>query len=162
MQKLSTCLWFDKEAEEAAHFYTSIFKDSRIVSVDRYGEAGPGEPGSVLMVAFELAGQEFLALNGGPAFKFTEAISIFVKCEDQAEVDEYWERLTEGGEESRCGWLKDKYGLSWQIVPNELGELLSDQNRDRADAAMQAMLGMRKIDVAALRKAADEAGPATG
>jgi predicted 3-demethylubiquinone-9 3-methyltransferase (glyoxalase superfamily) len=158
MQKLSTCLWFDTEAEEAAHFYTSIFKDSRIVDVSRYGEAGPGEPGSVLTVTFELAGQEFMALNGGPAFKFNEAISIFVKCENQAEVDEYWERLTEGGEESQCGWLKDKYGLSWQIVPNALGELLSDANRARANAAMQAMLGMKKLDVAALKAAADAAG----
>jgi predicted 3-demethylubiquinone-9 3-methyltransferase (glyoxalase superfamily) len=158
MQKLSTCLWFDTEAEEAAHFYTSIFKDSRIVDVSRYGEAGPGEPGSVLTVTFELAGQEFMALNGGPAFKFNEAISIFVKCENQAEVDEYWERLTDGGEESQCGWLKDRYGLSWQIVPNALGELLSDANPARANAAMQAMLGMKKLDVAALKAAADAAG----
>ena len=157
MQKISTCLWFDTQAEEAAHFYTSIFKDSRIVDVSRYGEAGPGTPGSVLMVTFELAGQEFLALNGGPAFKFTEAASIFVKCESQEEVDEYWERLTEGGEESQCGWLKDKYGLSWQIVPNALGELLGDENPARANAAMQAMLGMKKIDIAALKEAAAQA-----
>jgi predicted 3-demethylubiquinone-9 3-methyltransferase (glyoxalase superfamily) len=157
MQKISTCLWFDKEAEEAAHFYTSIFKDSRIVSVDRYGDAGPGEPGSVVMVVFELAGQEIMALNGGPAFTFTEATSLFVKCESQEEVDEYWEKLTEGGEESQCGWLKDKYGLSWQIIPNRLGELLGDENREKADAAMQAMLKMRKIDVAELERAFESA-----
>lgn len=157
MQKISTCLWFDTQAEEAAHFYTSIFKDSRVVSVDRYGEAGPGEPGTVLMVVFELAGREFMALNGGPAFQFTEASSMFVKCENQAEVDEYWDRLTEGGEESQCGWLKDKYGLSWQIVPNRLGELLGDENRDKANAVMQAMLKMRKIEVPELERAYESA-----
>jgi predicted 3-demethylubiquinone-9 3-methyltransferase (glyoxalase superfamily) len=153
MQKIHPCLWFDKEAEEAAHFYTSIFKDSRIIDVSRYGEAGPGEPGSVLVVMFEVAGQQLMALNGGPAFKFTEAISLYVNCESQDEVDEYWERLTEGGEESECGWLKDKYGLSWQIVPNRLIELLQDENRDKANAAMQAMLKMKKIDVAELERA---------
>jgi predicted 3-demethylubiquinone-9 3-methyltransferase (glyoxalase superfamily) len=153
MQKIHPCLWFDKEAEEAAHFYTSVFKDSRIIDVTRYGEAGPGEPGSVLVVMFEVAGQQLMALNGGPEFKFTEAISLYVNCESQEEVDEYWERLTEGGEESQCGWLKDKYGLSWQIVPNRLIELLRDENRDKANAAMQAMLKMKKIDVAELERA---------
>jgi predicted 3-demethylubiquinone-9 3-methyltransferase (glyoxalase superfamily) len=155
MQKITTCLWFDDQAEEAAEFYTSLFPDSRIVQVSRYGQAGPGRAGTAMMVKFELAGQEFLALNGGPQFRFTEAISLFVDCASQQEVDELWAKLTDGGEESQCGWLKDRYGLSWQIIPTELPALLTDADPGRAQRAMQAMLGMRKIDIAGLQRAAD-------
>jgi predicted 3-demethylubiquinone-9 3-methyltransferase (glyoxalase superfamily) len=158
MQKIHPCLWFDGQAEDAAKFYTSVFPDSRIIDVAHYGEAGPGEPGSVVTVTFELQGQQIMALNGGPEFHFTEAISLVVPCETQEEVDYYWDKLTEDGEESQCGWLKDKFGLSWQIVPNVLGELLGDEDKDRANAAMKAMLGMRKLDVNALREAADSVG----
>ncbi|MFC5910205.1 VOC family protein [Streptacidiphilus monticola] len=156
-QKITTFLWFDDQAQEAAEFYVSVFGgESRITDVQRYGEAGPGKAGSVMTVAFELAGQQFVALNGGPMFPFTEAISLSVDCADQAEVDRYWEALTSGGgQESQCGWLKDKYGLSWQIVPRQLPELLGDPDPARAQRAMQAMLQMRKLDVAALRAAAD-------
>ncbi|WP_101258118.1 VOC family protein [Streptomyces barkulensis] len=153
-QKIATCLWFDGRAEEAARYYTSLFPDSRITDVQYYGEAGPGEPGSVMTVTFELAGREFIALNGGPEFTFSEAISLSVDCADQAEVDELWARLTDGGEESVCGWLKDRYGLSWQIVPRELPELLGHPDPAVSQQVMKAMLGMRKIDIQALREAA--------
>ncbi|MFG1618503.1 VOC family protein [Nonomuraea wenchangensis] len=149
-QKITTFLWFDNQAEEAATFYTSLFADSRIVRVQRDGEAG-----AAMMVEFELAGQRLLALNGGPHFTFNEAVSLYVNCETQEEVDELWERLTaDGGEESQCGWLKDRWGLSWQIVPSRLPELISDPDPGRAERAMKAMLGMRKIDIRALEEAA--------
>jgi predicted 3-demethylubiquinone-9 3-methyltransferase (glyoxalase superfamily) len=151
--KIRPCLWFDREAEEAANFYVSLFPDSRVTQLSRYGEAGPGEPGSVLTVAFELLGLSFLALNGGPVFKFSEAISLSVDCADQTEVDEYWERLGAGGQYSHCGWLKDRYGLSWQIVPRRLPELLGGQDRISAERAMRAMLTMSKLDIAALEAA---------
>ncbi|HEX5569455.1 MAG TPA: VOC family protein [Streptomyces sp.] len=149
-QKITTCLWFDYQAEEAARHYTSVFGDSRIVEVRRYGQAGPGKAGTVMTVTFELAGQRFLALNGGPQFPFTEAISLSVDCATQEEVDELWARLGEGGEEGPCGWLKDRYGLSWQIVPRKLEELLGDPDPAVSERAMKAMLGMRKIDVQGL------------
>ena len=155
MQKITPMLWFDNEAEEAARFYTSIFKNSKILSISRYGEAGPMPAGTVMTVSFELEGQEFTALNGGPEFKFTEAISFVVNCRTQEEVDEYWEKLTEGGEEVECGWLKDKYGLSWQITPIVLMEMLQDKDAERAQRVMKAMLQMKKIDVKALRQAYD-------
>ncbi|HEX7293309.1 MAG TPA: VOC family protein, partial [Solirubrobacterales bacterium] len=133
MQKIKPFLWFDDQAEEAMNFYTSIFKDSKVIGVSRYGEAGPGEPGSVMIAAFEIEGQRFTALNGGPRFKFTEAISFEIDCETQEEVDYLWESLTSGGgEESMCGWLRDKYGLSWQVVPSILGELMADEDREKA------------------------------
>jgi predicted 3-demethylubiquinone-9 3-methyltransferase (glyoxalase superfamily) len=150
MQKITTFLWFDKQAEEAANFYTSIFDDSRIVDVQRYGAAGPGEPGTVMVVRFELAGQEFIALNGGPQFAFTEAISLFVDCATQDEVDGLWARLTDGGEDGPCGWLKDRFGLSWQIIPRGLTEMLGDSDPARAQRVMTAMLGMKKIDIKGL------------
>ncbi|MFJ4963098.1 VOC family protein [Streptomyces sp. NPDC088729] len=154
MQKITTCLWFDGQAEEAARYYIAIFGgDSRVLDVSRYGDAGPGEPGSVLTVRFLLAGQEYLGLNGGPQFPFTEAISLSVDCADQAEVDRLWDALTEGGEESQCGWLKDRFGLSWQIVPSAMPELLSGPDPAKAERAMKAMLGMRKLDIQALRDA---------
>lgn len=155
MQKITPFLWFDTQAEEAMNFYTSIFKNSKIGRVSRYGEAGPGEKGSVMTGTFELDGQEFMALNAGPQFKFTEAISFFVRCEDQEEVDYFWDKLTEGGQESQCGWLKDKFGLSWQIIPNALGEMLSDKDRAKAQRVMQAMLQMGKIDIKRLKDAYD-------
>ena len=153
MQKITPFLWFDDQAEEAANFYVKTFKNSKILSVSRYGEAGPGENGKVMVVSFELNGQEFSALNGGPIFKFSEAISFYVHCETQQEVDELWDKLSAGGEPGQCGWLKDKYGLSWQIVPNILGELLGDVNREKADRVTQAMLKMHKLEIAALLKA---------
>ncbi|MEE1793725.1 VOC family protein [Streptomyces sp. BE308] len=154
MQKITTFLWFDDQAEQAANHYVSIFGgDSRILDVTHYTAASPGETGSVMTVQFRLAGQEYVALNGGPQFPFTEAVSLSVDCEDQAEVDRLWDALTEGGEESMCGWLKDKYGLSWQIVPRALAEVLRDPDPARADRAMKAMLGMRKLDIQALRDA---------
>ena len=156
MQKITPFLWFNDQAEEAMNFYTSIFKNSKIGSISRYGEGGPGQPGSVMTATFELDGQEFMALNGGPLFAFTEAISLFVNCETQAEVDELWEKLTEGGEESQCGWLKDKYGLSWQIVPSVLGELLNDPDAEKAGRVMNAMFQMKKIDIAGLRSAYEQ------
>src|SRR5215813_2038072 len=140
MQKITSFLWFDNNAEEAVNFYVSIFKNSKVISVARYGDAGPGPKGSVMTANFQLNGQEFVALNGGPRFKFTEAISFVVNCETQQEVDEFWGKLTEGGEESMCGWLKDKYGLSWQIVPNILPKLLQDKDAGKSQRAMQAML----------------------
>ena len=157
MQKITPCLWFDTQAEEAATFYTSLFENSRIVDVAHYGEAGPGPEGSVMLVTFELEGQEFQALNGGPQFTFNEAISLQVSCGSQEEVDDFWTRLSEGGEEGPCGWLKDRYGLSWQIVPTRLNELVADPDPARSQAAMRAMLGMKKLDIAALEQAADAA-----
>ena len=154
MQKITPCLWFDTEGEEAATFYTSVFKNSRILSVARYGEAGPRPAGTVMTVSFELDGQEFVALNGGPEFTFDEAISFQVSCDSQAEVDDYWDRLSEGGQEGPCGWLKDKFGVSWQVVPTALQELLGDPDPEKAQRAMTAMLQMSKIDIEALRKAA--------
>ena len=154
-QRITTNLWFDKEAEEAAHYYTSIFDNSRIVHVAHYTEAGPREAGMVMVVEFELDGQRFVAINGGPQFTFDEAISLQVNCETQEEIDYYWDRLSEGGEEGPCGWLKDRYGLSWQVTPTGMDELFSDPDRERARRAMEAMLGMNKIDIAALRAAAD-------
>ncbi len=156
MQKITPFLWFDDQAEEAANFYVSIFKNSKIVNIVRYGEAGPGPAGTIMTVAFELNGQEFTALNGGPEFKFTEAISFFVNCESQQEVDELWEKLSEGGEEGPCGWLKDKYGLSWQIVPTVLGEMLNDPDPAKAQRVTKAMLQMQKIDIAGLKQAYEQ------
>ena len=154
MQKISPFLWFDSHAEEAANFYVSIFKDSKILKIARYGEAGPGPAGSVMVVNFQIEGQDFIALNGGPLFKFTEAISFVINCQTQEEVDHYWNKLTAGGQESQCGWLKDKYGLSWQVTPTILGELLADKDQKKAQRVMQAMLQMKKIDIAALKRAA--------
>lgn len=153
MQKITPFLWFDDKAEEAMNFYMSIFKNSKVVDVARYGEAGPGPKGSVMTATFELDGLELIALNGGPHFKFTEAISLSVNCETQEEVDELWEKLSEGGEKGRCGWLKDKYGLSWQVNPIVLGEMLRDKDPERAKRVMSAMLEMDKIDIAKLKQA---------
>jgi predicted 3-demethylubiquinone-9 3-methyltransferase (glyoxalase superfamily) len=153
MQKITPFLWFDNQAEEAINFYISIFKNSRIVDSSRYGEGGPAPAGQLMTATFVLDGQQFMALNAGPQFKFNEAISMFVNCENQAEVDELWAKLTEGGEESQCGWLKDKYGLSWQIIPKQLGELMGDPDPEKAGRVMQAMLQMQKIDVAKLQQA---------
>jgi predicted 3-demethylubiquinone-9 3-methyltransferase (glyoxalase superfamily) len=154
MQKITPFLWFDTQAEAAAKFYVSIFKNSKIKTVTRYGAAGPGPKGSVMTVDFELAGQDFIALNGGPHFKFTEAISLVVNCETQQEVDEFWTKLTDGGQEAACGWLKDRYGLSWQIVPTILSRLLADPDSKKSQRVMEAMLKMKKIDIAALQQAA--------
>ena len=156
-QKITPCLWFDTRAEEAANYYVSVFKNSRIVNVSHYGEAGPREAGMVLTVEFELDGEPFTALNGGPEFTFDEAISLLIDCADQAEVDYYWDKLTEGGEESQCGWLKDRFGLSWQVVPVGWETLLTGPDRAGADRAMQAMYGMKKLDLAALQAAFDGA-----
>ena len=154
MPKPTPCLWFDTQGEDAARFYTSVFPNSRIVDIARFGEAGPREAGMVMVVSFELDGQPFTALNGGPEFTFSEAVSFQVDCADQAEVDRYWETLSEGGEQGPCGWLKDRFGLSWQIVPTRLTELLADPDRERSQRAMTAMLGMRKIVIAELEAAA--------
>ncbi len=148
-------LWFDTEGLEAAEFYASIFPNSAITNVSRYGDEGMGEPGSVLAVDFVLDGQRFTGINGGPQFRFNEAVSFAIPCADEAEVDHYWDSLVEGGEEGRCGWLKDRYGVSWQVIPAVLGELLSDPDPERASRAMQAMLAMNKLDGSALRAAAD-------
>lgn len=156
MQKISPFLWFDGQAEDAMNFYTSIFKNSKKGSVTRYGDAGPGPKGSVMSASFELEGQEFLALNGGPHFKFTPAISFFVKCTTQEEVDTYWEKLSAGGSTQQCGWLQDKFGLSWQIIPTVLGEMLADKDPARANRVMQAMLQMTKIDIKRLQRAYDQ------
>jgi predicted 3-demethylubiquinone-9 3-methyltransferase (glyoxalase superfamily) len=156
MTKITPFLWFDAQAEEAANFYVSIFKNSKILNISRYGEAGPGPKGGVMTVRFLLDGQEFIALNGGPHFKFTEAISFSVDCKTQAEVDEFWEKLARGGKEEPCGWLKDKYGLSWQINPTVLGQMLGDPNPQKSKRVMEAMLKMKKIDIAGLKKAYDE------
>lgn len=153
MQKITPFLWFDGKAEEAMNFYISIFKNSKILSVTRYGEAGPGPKGTVMTAKFALNGQEFVALNGGPQFTFTEAISFVVNCETQQEVDELWEKLSAGGQKSRCGWLKDKYGLSWQVVPTALVEMLQDKDAKKSNRVMQAMLQMNKIEIETLRRA---------
>jgi len=157
MPKITPFLWFDDKAEEAMNLYVSVFKNSKILSVARYGEAGPGPKGTVMTAKFQLDGQEFVALNGGPHFKFTEAISFVIDCETQEEVDEYWERLSEGGAESQCGWLKDKYGLSWQVVPRILVELLQDKDPGKSQRVMKAMLQMKKIDIETLKRAAEQA-----
>jgi predicted 3-demethylubiquinone-9 3-methyltransferase (glyoxalase superfamily) len=153
MQKITPYLWFDGQAEEAAAHYTSIFKTSRIVDVQRFGEGGPLPAGTAITVTFELDGQRFVALNGGPQFSFTEAISLYVSCRDQDEVDELWERLADGGEKGQCGWLKDRYGVSWQVIPDALGELMGDPDPEKAGRVTRAMLGMTKIDIAGLRAA---------
>jgi len=155
MQKIVTFLWYDTQAEEAANFYVSLFKNSKIGQIARYGEAGPGPKGSVMSVTFQLEGQDFYALNGGPHFKFTPAISLFVNCKTQEEVDQLWEKLSAGGRQDRCGWLQDKYGLSWQIIPKVLGELLGHKDPQIARRVMQAMLQMTKIDIRALQHAAE-------
>lgn len=155
-QKITPFLWFNDNAEEAINLYTSIFKNSKTLSIARYGEAGPGPKGTVMTASFELEGQEFVALNGGPIFKFTEAVSFVVNCETQEEIDNYWNKLTaDGGQESQCGWLKDKFGLSWQIVPCVLSKLLTDKDAKKAQRVMQAMLKMKKIIIADLEKASD-------
>jgi predicted 3-demethylubiquinone-9 3-methyltransferase (glyoxalase superfamily) len=155
MQKITPFLWFNDNAEEAANFYTSIFKNSKVTGITRYGDSGPGPKGTAMIVTFQIDGQEFTALNGGPQFTFTEAISLVANCKSQEEVDEYWERLSEGGEKSRCGWLKDKYGLSWQVVPTILPELVKDKDPKKSDRVMSAMMQMDKIDIQTLRDAYD-------
>ena len=155
MPRLTPNLWFDTQGEEAAQFYTSVFPNSRIVEISHYGSAGPRDEGTVMTVTFELDGQRFVALNGGPEFTFNEAISLEIECGDQAEVDRYWQALSGGGEEGPCGWLKDRYGLSWQVVPKRLMELVTDANPERGQRARAAMLQMRKLDVAELERAAD-------
>lgn len=158
LQKITTCLWFDGKAEEAANFYVSLFPNSKVTDVVRYTEAGPGPAGSVLTIAFELDGQPFVGLNGGPQFSFTEAVSFIVNCESQAEVDEFWDRLiADGGEPGQCGWLKDKFGLSWQVVPTELPQLLGDPDPEKAARATQAMFQMSKLDIEEIRRARDAA-----
>ena len=152
-QKITTFLWFNDNAEEAANYYVSIFKNSKILNVARYLDAGPGPKGSVMILEFQLEGQKFIALNGGPQFKFTEAISLAVDCDTQKEVDEFWKKLTAGGEEGPCGWLKDKFGLSWQIVPSVVPKMLQDPDRKRANRVMEAILKMKKPDIAELEKA---------
>jgi predicted 3-demethylubiquinone-9 3-methyltransferase (glyoxalase superfamily) len=161
MQKITPFLWFNDNAEEAINFYVSIFSagggnNSKIMSVSRYGDGGPGPKGSIMTATFQLEGQEFIALNGGPHYKFTEAISLFVNCETQAEVDELWEKLSAGGEKGPCGWLKDKFGLSWQIVPSVLGKLLRDKDPKKAKRVMEAMLQMKKIEIKTLQRAYDQ------
>jgi len=156
MPKITTFLTFDSQAEEAVNLYVSIFKNSNIVSVSRYGEGGPGPKGSLMSATFVLEGQEFMALNGGPHFTFTDGVSLFVSCETQQEVDELWEKLSEGGEKGPCGWLKDKFGVSWQIIPTALGQLLGDKDPRKAHNVMQAMLQMSKIDIAGLRRAYEQ------
>jgi predicted 3-demethylubiquinone-9 3-methyltransferase (glyoxalase superfamily) len=155
MPTITPNLWFDTESLEAAEFYVSVFPNSEIRNVSYYGDAGPRPAGTVLTVDFVLDGHEYTAINGGPEFTFDEAVSFLINCADQDEVDYYWDKLTEGGQESQCGWLKDKYGLSWQVVPADLGALMTDPDPERAQRAMKAMLGMKKLDVAALRAAAD-------
>jgi predicted 3-demethylubiquinone-9 3-methyltransferase (glyoxalase superfamily) len=155
MQKITPCLWYDTQAEEAARFYVSVFRDGSILDIMRHTEPGPGEPGSVFTVEFEIAGRHYLALNGGPMFKFNESVSLIIDCEDQQEVDYYWDRLREGGgSEQACGWLKDRFGLSWQVVPRRMVELLKDADREKAGRVMAAMMEMVKIDMAELERAA--------
>ena len=156
MQKITPFLWFDGRAEEAVNFYTAIFPNSKIVRMMRYGEAGPGPKGSVMSATFELQGQEFIALNGGPIFTFSPAISFFVHCETQEEVDKFWEKLAEGGEKQRCGWLRDKFGVSWQVVPTVLGQLLQDKDAEKSKRVMNAMLQMEKLDIAGLKRAHEQ------
>ena len=153
MQKITPFLWFDDKAEEAARFYVSVFRNSRIVSLSRYGDAGPGPKGAVMVAAFELEGQAFMALNGGPQFAFTPAVSFLVNCVTQDDVDYFWEKLSEGGEKNRCGWLRDKYGLSWQVVPTILGELMQDKDPEKSRRVMEAMMQMQKLDIAGLERA---------
>jgi predicted 3-demethylubiquinone-9 3-methyltransferase (glyoxalase superfamily) len=155
MPKITTFLTFNDQAEEAIHFYTSVFKNSKIVSTNRYGEAGPGPKGALMSAEFVLDGQEFIALNGGPTFKFSEGISLFVSCETQAEIDELWEKLSSGGAKGPCGWLTDKFGVSWQVVPSILGKMLNDKDPEKSKRVMQAMLQMRKLDIATLKQAYD-------
>jgi predicted 3-demethylubiquinone-9 3-methyltransferase (glyoxalase superfamily) len=155
MQKITPFLWYDGKAEEAMTFYTAIFKNSKIGSIVRYGAAGPGPKGAVMSATFELEGQEFIALNGGPQFTFTPAISFFVNCDTQDEVDELWEKLSQGGEKLRCGWLKDKFGVSWQIIPSALGKMLQDKDSEKSARVMQAMMQMNKIDIKTLQQAYD-------
>ena len=156
MQQITPFLWFDTQAEDAANYYVSIFGNSRILKIVRYGEAGPGPRDTVMTVSFEINGQQFTALNGGPPFKFSEAFSFVVNCENQQEIDHYWNKLTSGGgQESQCGWLKDKFGFSWQIVPAALGKLMSDKDPKKANRVMQALLQMKKLDIAALEQAAE-------
>ena len=155
MQKITPFLWFDSNAEEAINFYTSIFKDSKIGTINRYGESGPGPKGSIMTAAFQLFGQDFIALNGGPHFKFTEAISFVINCETQEEVDEFWEKVSEGGVIQQCGWLKDKYGLSWQVVPKELPKLFQGDPK-KSEKAMQALMQMKKLDINVLKQAYEQ------
>ncbi len=157
MQKITPFLWFDGNAEEAMNLYVSVFKNSRVVSVRRYGKAGPGPEGTVMTGTFQIEGQEFFVLNGGPQYKFTPAISLFVNCETQQEVDDLWEKLSAGGRKDRCGWLQDKYGLSWQIIPSDLGKMLGDKDARKANNVMQAMLQMDKIDIRKLKQAYEKA-----
>ncbi|HUS10445.1 MAG TPA: VOC family protein [Pyrinomonadaceae bacterium] len=156
-QKITTFLWFNNNAEEAVNFYVSIFKNSRILNTTRYGETGPGPKGTVMTIAFQLDGQEFTALNGGPQFKFTEAISLVVHCQTQEEVDYFWEKLSEGGEKIECGWLKDKFGLAWQIVPDVLLDLLEQGDEKKAERVMKAVMQMKKLDIQGLKQAAGDA-----
>jgi predicted 3-demethylubiquinone-9 3-methyltransferase (glyoxalase superfamily) len=156
MQKITPFLWFDNKAEEAANFYVSIFKNSKILSISRYGEAGPGPKGTVMVVRFQLDGQEFLALNGGPQFTFSPAISLVANCETQAEVDDLWEKLSVGGKKQNCGWLTDKYGLSWQVVPTLVGELMQDKDAEKSKRVMQAIMQMNKLEIAGLKRAYDQ------
>ncbi|WP_214071740.1 VOC family protein [Mucilaginibacter sp. dw_454] len=153
MSKITPFLWFDDNLDEAIKFYSSVFKNHRLLYEVQYGDAGPGPKGTIMTATFELEGQKFMALNGGPMFKFTEAISMFITCDKQEEIDYYWERLSEGGQKSQCGWLKDKFGLSWQVVPYNLGELLAGTDRQKANKVMQAMLKMSKLDMSALEEA---------
>lgn len=157
MQKIIPFLWFNQQAEEAVNFYVSIFKNSKVGKLTRYGDAGPGPKGTVMTATFQLDGQEFYALNGGPQFNFTPAMSLFVNCETQQEVDELWDKLSAGGEKKQCGWLQDKYGVSWQIIPAALGTLMGDQDPERAKRVMHAMLGMTRIDIKALHQAYKQA-----
>jgi predicted 3-demethylubiquinone-9 3-methyltransferase (glyoxalase superfamily) len=156
MKKITPFLWFDGNAEEAANYYVSIFKNSKLGQISRFGDGAPAPPGSVMSVSFELDGQEFVALNGGPQFTFSPAVSFFVNCETQEEVDHFWEKFSDGGEIMRCGWLKDKYGLTWQIVPSTLGAMLQDKNPEKSKRVMQAMLKMDKLDVQKLQQAYDQ------
>ena len=153
MPKINPCLWFNDQAEEAVNFYVSLFQNSKVINVARYGDGGPRPKGTVMTVVFQLNGQEFVALNGGPHFKFTEAVSFVVNCETQEEVDRFWEKLSEGGKKDRCGWLKDKYGLSWQIVPTILGELITDKDPRKAERVMQAIEKMDKLQIEGLKRA---------
>jgi predicted 3-demethylubiquinone-9 3-methyltransferase (glyoxalase superfamily) len=162
MQRITPCLWFDGRAQEAAEFYTSIFKDSKVGKIARYGDAGPGAPGTVMTVTFEIAGQEFMGLNGGPQFQFSPAVSFVVYCKNQRQVDYYWDRLIEGGAPSQCGWLTDKFGVSWQVTPTVLPKMLKDKDPDRSRAVMAAMLKMVKLDVRALKDAYKTAGRGNG